>query len=526
MPRQYNWVPSSSGGCGCGCGSNTSTCWNYTGATGAGATGATGVVGSTGPQGRQGATGLGATGLTGSTGIQGIQGIQGLRGSTGQGIQGFTGSSGATGATGFRGDTGLTGATGLIGISPVITRTSFSTHGIWDGTKTFYYESADVGWVVGSRIRAVANSAYPFDWVEGNILEISDDFVIVEIDKTQGSGTFSEWDIALSGDGGKGFTGATGATGFQGATGLRGSTGSGATGSTGFIGATGSTGFIGSTGFTGSTGATGFIGSTGATGPAADTSTFVQKSGDTMTGKLNLPASTTLSAGINLGVGAIPTSPVVGDLIATNSRLYFQESPTSQRIIAYTNSANNFNNVQTVDASTTNTLFRVTQRGTGEAFRVEDETTPDATAFVISNTGRVGIGVTPDATVSLSVDTTGIKFGDGTIQTTASVAGATGFTGATGAGATGATGFQGATGILPASVAGNYWTFTGNGTTATWTLSGNTTGPTNSALYLASIDGVLQSPANYTINNFSPRTLTISTVPNGSSLVVVSLSKA
>lgn len=147
----------------------------------------------------------------------------------------------------------------------------------------------------------------------------------------------------------------------------------------------------------------------------------VAKAGDTMTGKLNLPASTTASAGINLGVGAIPTSPVVGDLIATNSRLYFQETPTQQRIIAYTNSSNNFNNVQTIDANTTTTLLRVTQRGTGEALRVEDETTPDATAFVVSNTGRVGVGVTPDATVALSVDTTGIKFNDNSIQLTAAL---------------------------------------------------------------------------------------------------------
>ena len=111
-----------------------------------------------------------------------------------------------------------------------------------------------------------------------------------------------------------------------------------------------------------------------------------------MTGKLNLPASTAASAGINLGVGAVPTSPVVGDLIATNSRLYFQESPTSQRIIAYTNSSNNFNNVQSIDASTSTTLFRVTQRGTGDAFRVEDSPNPDFTPFVINQYGAVAIG--------------------------------------------------------------------------------------------------------------------------------------
>ena len=120
---------------------------------------------------------------------------------------------------------------------------------------------------------------------------------------------------------------------------------------------------------------------------------FVHLSGGTMIGKLNLPASTTASAGINLGVGAIPTSPVVGDLIATNSRLYFQESPTSQRIIAYTNSANNFNNVQTIDANTSTTLLQVTQRGTGEALRVEDDTTPDSTAFIVGSGGNVGIGL-------------------------------------------------------------------------------------------------------------------------------------
>lgn len=80
--------------------------------------------------------------------------------------------------------------------------------------------------------------------------------------------------------------------------------------------------------------------------------------------------------------------------------------------------------------------------------------------------------------------------------------------------------------VNPASNAGNVWTFTGNGSTTTWTLTGNTSGSLTSALYLVHIDGVVQAPANYTINNASPRTLTISTVPSGSSLVVVSLSTA
>jgi hypothetical protein len=92
--------------------------------------------------------------------------------------------------------------------------------------------------------------------------------------------------------------------------------------------------------------------------------------------------------------------------------------------------------------------------------------------------------------------------------------------------AIGASGATGATGVIPASNAGNVWTFTGDGTTITWTLTGNTSGSIVSANYLVAADGVLQAPANYTINNVSPRTLTISTVPSGSSLIVVSLSTA
>ena len=65
----------------------------------------------------------------------------------------------------------------------------------------------------------------------------------------------------------------------------------------------------------------------------------------------------------------------------------------------------------------------ITQTGLGEALRVEDNTTPDSTAFVVSTTGRVGIGNVPDSIAALHVDSGGIKFNDGTIQTTASTGG-------------------------------------------------------------------------------------------------------
>jgi hypothetical protein len=154
---------------------------------------------------------------------------------------------------------------------------------------------------------------------------------------------------------------------------------------------------------------------------------YVLKSGDTMAGKLIVAANDTASK-LNIGnalVGTSPTTTVNGDVWITNGNRLAYRSNSTVYNTAQTNLQNTFNQPQAVDASSATTALRVTQRGAGEALRVEDETTPDATAFVVSNAGKVGIGVTPDATVALSVDSTGVKFGDGTIQTTAASGGVT-----------------------------------------------------------------------------------------------------
>lgn len=52
--------------------------------------------------------------------------------------------------------------------------------------------------------------------------------------------------------------------------------------------------------------------------------TPLNKAGDTMTGELNLPASTSTTAALNLGAGVAPTAPVDGDIWATTSGLYAQ----------------------------------------------------------------------------------------------------------------------------------------------------------------------------------------------------------
>jgi hypothetical protein len=148
----------------------------------------------------------------------------------------------------------------------------------------------------------------------------------------------------------------------------------------------------------------------------------VAKAGDTMTGKLNLPASTTATAGLNLGNGVIPTTTIAGDVFSSGNNIFFKGTTGGPYIFAYKNDVNTFLVPQIISttspAGDSTPALRITQAGGGEAFRVEDSS-PDTTPFVISTAGKVGIGVTPDAAVALSVDTTGVKFGDGTIQTTA-----------------------------------------------------------------------------------------------------------
>lgn len=53
---------------------------------------------------------------------------------------------------------------------------------------------------------------------------------------------------------------------------------------------------------------------------------------------------------------------------------------------------NSFTTNQVIDASTSVAALRVTQRGSGEAFRVEDDTNPDSSPFVIDASGHVYAG--------------------------------------------------------------------------------------------------------------------------------------
>jgi hypothetical protein len=135
---------------------------------------------------------------------------------------------------------------------------------------------------------------------------------------------------------------------------------------------------------------------------------------------INIPVGDNI-APLRMSAGKTPAQPAVGDIWISTSSMRYKDSSNTERIIADTNRVNVFTAYQTIQQSTSNPTLtinnsgsgaslKITNTGTGESLRVEDETSPDATPFVISNSGRVGIGIAPDATSALKVDSTGIKF--------------------------------------------------------------------------------------------------------------------
>jgi hypothetical protein len=148
-------------------------------------------------------------------------------------------------------------------------------------------------------------------------------------------------------------------------------------------------------------------------------------SGATFTGKVNLPDLGVNTPSLNLGGTALSTtatSASSGDVWisgATSPKLTYKVGGANL-YCATSNLTNTFTSSQIIDVTTaTSAALRVTQKGTGNAIEVEDSTSPDSTRFVVDQFGKVGVGVAPDATAALKVDTNGIMFGNGSVQTVA-----------------------------------------------------------------------------------------------------------
>lgn len=61
---------------------------------------------------------------------------------------------------------------------------------------------------------------------------------------------------------------------------------------------------------------------------------WVQKSGDTMTGTLVLPAATTLISSLRFAPGTAPTSPIDGDMWGAGTSLYYHTGTTTRQIVS------------------------------------------------------------------------------------------------------------------------------------------------------------------------------------------------
>ena len=450
----------------------------------------------------------------------------------------ITSLNGIQGSTGASGTNGVNGATG---ISPAIVRQSFTAHDITLGYKQFYFSpTAPIGWTYGSRLRAVANSAYPWDWVEGIVIEVNNSWVKLQVDTVQGSGNFADWMIGIAGDGGLGATGSTGIQGPQGNAGpvggMRWSSSAGGTtfnisGATttnplGYLvcidGVTqdpnnysitagipyvlvmssavpvGSTivivslnGIQGATGPSGGpTGATGLVGSTGLPGQS---SSFYNYQADAV------------------NISGVPAN---GRIIWNN----LTQNSATNVTLSHLDSLGN-------DIDVFFPLFK-----TGDKFVIQDQgnstnfQTWEITATpVVTLNSNISIPVTlvTSGGISQFIDAQNLIFA----IVSSGLVGATGLAGATGATGVGTQGSTGATGVLPPTNFGNAWAYTGDGIQTVFAITGALS--ILAPAYLVHVDGIYQKSTNYTIDNIIPRTLTFSTpIPLGSEITIVSLSVA
>jgi hypothetical protein len=140
--------------------------------------------------------------------------------------------------------------------------------------------------------------------------------------------------------------------------------------------------------------------------------------------KLALLPPTATDAGINIGTinsTTNLTNSVAGDVWIGTWQMAYKTANGTLVYGAATNASNVFGAPQIIDTTHNSTpALRVTQKGTGNAFVVEDSTTPDSTPFIINAIGQTLIGRTtaPNSSIGLSV-ANGIHVQSGTGTTTA-----------------------------------------------------------------------------------------------------------
>lgn len=103
------------------------------------------------------------------------------------------------GDKGSAGANGTNGTNGTNGLNADVTRTSVTSNVIASsGSKTFAYTaSTNLGWLVGTRLRFFNSVG---NYMEGVVSAVSTTSVTATIDNSSGSGTYTSWNISITGD--------------------------------------------------------------------------------------------------------------------------------------------------------------------------------------------------------------------------------------------------------------------------------------------------------------------------------------
>lgn len=109
--------------------------------------------------------------------------------------------------------------------------------------------------------------------------------------------------------------------------------------------------------------------------------------------------------------GSVTTTKLGGDITTAGKALLDDADVAAQRTtlgVPGTGVSNTFTANQIISVTdNTYAALRITQLGTGAAIRVEDETNPDSTPFIVDASGNVGVGTTTPGTYGrLEVDGT------------------------------------------------------------------------------------------------------------------------
>lgn len=135
---------------------------------------------------------------------------------------------------------------------------------------------------------------------------------------------------------------------------------------------------------------------------------YAPLAGATFTGKVNIAASDTSRAGLNIPAGSPPTTPMAGDFWfqTGGNYLYYRSTASSNTLTMAVHQLTNTFTAPQIIATTSNTLaaLRVTQNGSFPAIVIEDSNNPDSDATIIDANGNVGIGVSNNPATPWTAD--------------------------------------------------------------------------------------------------------------------------